>query len=164
MDRVHGEFMQAALAFGQIALPNGSTLPLSKIDKFSQRSWQGRRWEWVDPRADIDADITAINAGLKSPQSVATKLGLDYEDLLIEIKAAQDMREAIGVNVVGLLSPQQLAAAAGAATIVRPRCRIRVSADRAAGSVRADHGRVDVLRVLGVEAAIRACGAFCDGG
>jgi lambda family phage portal protein len=113
LDRVHAEFMQSALAFGQIALPNGATLPLAKLDKFTQHTWQGRRWEWVDPRADIEADIAAINAGLKSPQSVAAKLGLDYEDLLVEIKAAGDLRKSIGVVLPSEVAA--LAAAHGAA-------------------------------------------------
>jgi len=110
LDRVHAEFMKAALGFGQITLPNGSTLPLAKLDKFDKHTWQGRRWEWVDPRADIEADITAINAGLKSPQSVAAKLGLDYEDLLIEIKTANDLRGTLGVKL-----QSEVAAAASAA-------------------------------------------------
>jgi len=110
MDRVHAEFMQAALAFGQITMPNGSALPLAKMDKFTPHIWQPRRWEWVDPRADIEADITAINAGLKSPQSVAAKLGVDYEDLLEEIKAATEMRERLGVKIAS-----EAAAAAAAA-------------------------------------------------
>jgi lambda family phage portal protein len=114
-DRIHAEFMRAALGFGQITLENGSALPLTKLDKFSRHTWQPRRWEWVDPRADIEADIAAINAGLKSPQSVAAKLGLDYEDLLVEIKAAQDLRKSMGVELPGTPNPQQLAAAAGAA-------------------------------------------------
>jgi hypothetical protein len=46
---------------------------------------------------------------------VAAKLGLDYEDLLIEIKAAADMRKRLGVELAGTPNPQQLAAAAGAA-------------------------------------------------
>ena len=81
----------------------------------SRWQFQGRRWEWVDPLKDIEADIAAINAGLKSPQSVAAKLGLDYEDLPIEIKAAETMRERLGVVLAITPNPQQLAAAAGAA-------------------------------------------------
>jgi len=64
---------------------------------------------------DIEADIAAINAGLKSPQSVASKLGWDYEDLLVEIKAATDLRKTLGVELPNTPNPQQLAAAAGAA-------------------------------------------------
>lgn len=115
LERIFSEWIAAALAMGQIALPNGSTLPITKLDKFSAHTWQGRRWEWVDPLKDIEADIAAINAGLKSPQSVAAKLGLDYEDLLIEIKAAETMRERLGVVLAITPNPQQLAAAAGAA-------------------------------------------------
>jgi lambda family phage portal protein len=99
LDRIYAEWLRSALAFGQVTLPNGSALPVGKLDKFMPHTWQGRRWEWVDPLKDIEADIAAINAGLKSPQQVAAKLGLDYEDLLIEIKAAQDMRTTIGVQI-----------------------------------------------------------------
>ena len=115
LDRIHAELMKNALAFGRITLENGSTLPLSKIDKFSAHAWQGRRWEWVNPLQDIEADIAAINAGLKSPQSVASKLGLDYEDLLLEIKTAQDLRKTMGVELANTPNAQQYAAAAGAA-------------------------------------------------
>ena len=116
LDRVHAEFMQHALAFGQITMPNGSPLPLAKIDKFSAHIWQARRWEWVDPLKDIEADTKAIAEGLKSPQSVAAKMGLDYEDLLQEIVAAKEMRARLGIVLASELSPQQLAAAAGVAT------------------------------------------------
>ena len=120
LDRVHAEFMKAALAFGQIALPNGSTLPITKIDKFSTHTWQARRWEWVNPLQDNEADIAAVNAGFKSPQSVAAKNGQDYEDLLLEIKAAQDLRKSLGIELPNTPNPQQLAAAAGAAASVKP--------------------------------------------
>ena len=113
LDRVHAEFMQAALGFGQIALPNGATLPLGKIDKFSAHTFIGRRWEWVDPRADIEADLSAINAGLKSPQSVVGKMGGDYEDVLIEIKQAEEMRKKLGITLAS--EAAALAAAAGKA-------------------------------------------------
>lgn len=115
LDRVHAEFMKSALSFGQITMPNGSALPAAKLDKFSAHAWQGRRWEWVDPLRDIEADIAAINAGLKSPQSVAAKLGLDYEDLLVELKAAEDLRNTIGVKLPSSEKGQQQADASDAA-------------------------------------------------
>jgi len=99
LERVFAEWLPSALAFGQVTMPNGSALPLSKIDKFRPHIFMGRRWEWVDPLKDIEADIAAINAGLKSPQSVAAKLGVDYEDLLIEIKTAQALRESLGIAI-----------------------------------------------------------------
>lgn len=115
LERIYTEFLTAGLSFGQIRLPNGSALPASKREKFAAHDWQARSWEWVDPRSDIEADIAAINAGLKAPQQVAAKLGMDYEDLLDAIKRAQDMREQKGIQLPGALSGQQQAAAAGMA-------------------------------------------------
>ena len=97
LEPIFREWIASALAFGQIKLGQGGALPLSKLDKFSAHVFTGRRWEWVDPLKDIEADITAVNAGLQSPQRVAAKLGRDYEDLLVELKQAQDLRAAIGV-------------------------------------------------------------------
>lgn len=114
MDRMKAEFLTSALAFGQVIMANGSALPLSKLEKFSGHVFQGRRWEWVDPRADIQSDIEAINAGLKSPQSVAAKLGLDYEDLLIEISEAKAMQDRLGLQFPGLQPNQPTQAAAEA--------------------------------------------------
>jgi len=99
MERLWAEWLPSALAFGQITLANGSPLPLGKLDKFRPHVFTGRRWDWVDPLKDIQADVAAIDAGLQSPQRVASKLGRDYEDLLVEIKAAQDLRDKLGVTL-----------------------------------------------------------------
>jgi lambda family phage portal protein len=107
LDRVHAEVHAATLSFGQAVMPNGSALPLAKRDKFEPHLFQGRRWDWVDPKKDIEADLLAIDGGLKSPQSVAAKLGLDYEDLLAEIKAAADMRKRMGVELPDRHNQQQ---------------------------------------------------------
>jgi lambda family phage portal protein len=106
LDRIFDEWLGSALAFGQITGPAGNALPLAKIEKFRPHKWQGRRWEWVDPRADIDADLSAIEAGLKSPQQVAAKLGMDYEDLLIEIEQAKAMRQRKGLAFVAQDGPR----------------------------------------------------------
>ena len=55
MEPVYQAWLQSALLMGAITMPNGSALPASKIAKFSGHEWQARRWEWVDPRADIEA-------------------------------------------------------------------------------------------------------------
>jgi len=95
---VFTEWLRSALSFGQITLQNGSPLPVSKLEKFSGHVFKGRRWEWVDPLRDVQADIEAIRARLKSPQEVAAKMGLDYEDLLVQLKQAEEMQEAAGLQ------------------------------------------------------------------
>lgn len=97
LEPIYAEWIGSALAFGQITLANGSPLPLTKRDKFAGHLWQGRRWEWVDPVRDIEADIMAIDAGLQSPQGVSAKLGRDYEDLLDALAEADRLRAAAGL-------------------------------------------------------------------
>ena len=97
LEPIYAEWIGSALAFGQITLANGSALPLTKRDKFAGHLWQGRRWEWVDPVRDIEADIMAIDAGLQSPQGVSAKLGRDYEDLLDALAEADRLRAAAGL-------------------------------------------------------------------
>lgn len=97
LEPVYAEWVKSALAFGQIVLANGSPLPAEKLDKFKGHAWQPRRWQWVDPLKDIEASVAAINAGLKAPQDVAAEMGLDYEDVLVKLKQAEDLRAKIGV-------------------------------------------------------------------
>jgi lambda family phage portal protein len=107
LERIYAEWLPSALAFGQVQLSNGSTLPLGKLEKFRSHVFIGRRWDWVDPLKDIEADVVAIGAQLQSPQRVAAKLGRDYEDLLVELKAAQDLRERIGVQMTAPPAPKK---------------------------------------------------------
>lgn len=99
LEPVYQDWLRSALAFGQILLANGSPLPLEKIDKFAAHTWQARRWQWVDPLKDMNASVLAIENGLKAPQDVAAELGVDYEDVLVKIKQAQDMAAKIGVTL-----------------------------------------------------------------
>lgn len=97
-ERVHEEWLRSALAFGQVTLPNGSALPLSNFTKFSAHTWQPRRWQWVDPYKDMRASVLAIQQRLKSPQQVCAELGMDYEDVLVQIKAAEVLAAKFGLE------------------------------------------------------------------
>jgi lambda family phage portal protein len=50
---VFNAWLEMALLGGKIKLDNGSALPATKIDKFNKPYFQGRRWQWVDPKKDI---------------------------------------------------------------------------------------------------------------
>lgn len=97
LEPLFAEWLKHALAFGQAVMPNGSALPAGKAEKFAAHVFLGRRWEWVDPVRDIQADILAMEAGLMSPQAIVAKWAGDYEDTLVEIATAQGMREKLGV-------------------------------------------------------------------
>lgn len=91
------DWLEAAILKNKLIMPNGSALPSGKLDKFKQHTWQGRRWQWVDPLKDIEASIRGIEAGLTTPQIVAAQMGLDIEDVIDALAQANAMAEAAGL-------------------------------------------------------------------
>lgn len=121
LEPVFKAWMQMSLLSGAITMPNGSALPAAKIAKFSRHEWQARRWDWVDPRADTEANILKVKAGLMSPQDLCAAMGYDFEDTLAAIKRAQDLAASYGVRLTayeslpGAQSAQSAANATAAA-------------------------------------------------
>lgn len=92
------DWLEVSLLMGSITLPGGQTLPVSRLEKFKAHTFQARRWNWVDPRADIDAAITAISNGIKSRTQVINEQGLDAEKVWQELAAEEVRLKALGVN------------------------------------------------------------------
>lgn len=88
LEPVYRAWLQMALLSGAIAMPGGSKLPASKLDKFARHEWQPRRWDWVDPRADMESRVLGIRAGLLNPYDVAAAMGGDFADNIDLIKQA----------------------------------------------------------------------------
>lgn len=111
LEPVFAEWLRFALANGQCRMPGGSSLPLAKLDRFTAHAFQGRRWTWVDPKKDMEAHILAMQAGLTSPQQVASAMGQDLEEVLTQIQTANAMATSLGVQ---LATQQPLQPQAGA--------------------------------------------------
>lgn len=99
MEPVFRGWLQMALLSGGIVMPNGSALPAGKADKFGRHEWQARRWDWVDPKSDTEANILKVKAGLMSPQDLAASMGYDFETTLQQIQQAQEMATEFGVRL-----------------------------------------------------------------
>lgn len=97
MERVFQRWLLMALLSGQIRMPNGSALPASKIDKFRAHEWMPRRWGWVDPKNDAEANILSVRAGLTSPQDVCAAMGNDFDSTLEAISQARKQAAELGV-------------------------------------------------------------------
>jgi len=72
---------------------------LSRLDKYRQVRWQGRRWAWVDPEKEVNASIKAIEARLTSRTRVVSETGEDFEELLEEVAAEEEMAKGKGVEL-----------------------------------------------------------------
>ena len=83
----------------QALLTDTLQLPAEKMDKFNAAEFRGRRWQWVDPLKDVQANITSIEAGLKPRRQVVSEMGGDFEDVIDELAEDQGLIEAAGVNL-----------------------------------------------------------------
>lgn len=96
---VYEDWLSWALIGGKITLANGSALPAGKIDKFRAHTWQGRRWQWVDPKKDVEASVMAIDNLLASPQQIAAQTGRDIVDVLDDIQRFREMAKERGIEL-----------------------------------------------------------------
>lgn len=92
-----------------VALTNGGTLRAQDIDRYKSASYQPRRWSWVDPQKDTDANVTAINNGLKSRGEVIREQGRDPDDVWRELAAETARLQQLGISI----EPQQPATNGG---------------------------------------------------
>jgi capsid protein len=74
-----------ALTSQAIKFSASSAMPADRYEKFSIPRWQGRRWKWVDPVKDAEANLMLRRAGLKSSTTIGDEQGLEFEDELAKI-------------------------------------------------------------------------------
>jgi len=97
---VFTDWLEMSLLKGAITLPNGSKLPAAKLEKFlAGATFQGRGWEWVDPKNEAYANEIAIKHQFKTRSQVVAAQGGDYEDNVIELAQEQEIREQHSVEL-----------------------------------------------------------------
>lgn len=60
--------------------------------------WQARGWSWVDPLKDMNADIEAINNGLKTRTQCLAERGLDIEDVFAQLQQERELAAQYGLT------------------------------------------------------------------
>lgn len=97
---VFDSWLEMSLASGAIRMPanmGGSALPLSRIEKFQDMEWKPRRWPWVDPLKDMQANVMAVEKGFDSRRSIISEQGKDIEDVFRD--QAEDEKLASGYGL-----------------------------------------------------------------
>lgn len=98
---LYSEVLPASILSGRLKLP------FQKLRKFDAAVWQGRRWDWVDPLKDWEANIAAVTHGMKSPSQVIRESGRDPDEVWTEWEADKVRLEKLGI----VLKPKQSAPA-----------------------------------------------------
>lgn len=98
--RVFVNWLEANLLAGNIKMPNGSALPISKLDKFVEGIvFQARGWDWVDPLNEAKASQLGVQEGFISRTQVVAARGGDFEENVLELKAEQELCEQHDVKL-----------------------------------------------------------------
>lgn len=99
LEPIYEDWLETSMLNGAIKLFSGSIIPATKLDKFiSNYRFHGRRWDWVDPLKDANANILMINNGLASLTQVLAEQGMEYEDILADKKREKELRAIYGVE------------------------------------------------------------------
>jgi len=88
---------------GALNLPDYQTnrRALTKAD------WLPPKWDWVDPLKDINAEVTEIEAGLKSRSMAMAQRGYDADLVDAEIAEDRAREAAFGLDFRRPSSPAQ---------------------------------------------------------
>lgn len=95
---VFGVWLDNAILHNMVVHPvTGSPLPVRKLPKLKSVSWQPRRWQWVDPRNEADANIKMKNNLLASPLDIIREQGHDPETVYEDVAKAVDLMKEKGI-------------------------------------------------------------------
>ena len=101
IERLHRPVYAAFLKYGLLRgafLRNGRPLPFDPV-LFGAVHFEPRGFDWIDPRADIDAALAEVGAGLNSLTAICAAKGRDFETILRQRKHETDLAEQYGVTL-----------------------------------------------------------------
>lgn len=93
---LYEKWLQYALLTDKITI-NGKPLKLERLEKYKGVEFQGRRWAWIDPSADVAAAEKLLALKLRSRTSIMQEMGQDAEETWATISREQDEMEKLGV-------------------------------------------------------------------
>lgn len=79
-------------------LTENLNLPAVKFEKFNQPVFTGRRWAWVDPENDINAEVSQIENGLKTRGMTLAERGETVEEIFKELADEKKLAEEYGLT------------------------------------------------------------------
>lgn len=87
-------------------------LPFRKLEKFNSPVFRGRRWSYINPSQEVDADIRQLNAGLTSLSRILAERNIDRDELFDEIADDREALESRDISLSEILteSPEEMAA------------------------------------------------------
>jgi lambda family phage portal protein len=99
---IYEQWLAMSLLAGAITFDiTGKALPAERYAKFANASrFQGRRWSWVDPAKEAEANKAQLDSLLTSRTRLAAEQGEEFDDILDERQ-----QEELAIKAAGLAPP-----------------------------------------------------------
>lgn len=95
---VYEDWLKWAIVSGSLVNESGVALPMSRYEKYLGVRWMPRGFRSIDAK-EMLYDVMAIKAGLNSEINIVQqRYGMDYEDVVADLKKAKKIRESAGVK------------------------------------------------------------------
>lgn len=93
-------WLESSLIRGAIQV-SGRALSIREFDRLRPATWQARRWAWVDPKKDMEANRLAYEMGATSLTAIIRDTGRDPEEVWRERQREAEAMAGYGVAFVG---------------------------------------------------------------
>lgn len=102
---VFDAWLRYRLLTGGLKTKSGRPLPPERYAAYAVVVWQARRWQWIDPRADVESALDSIKGGLTSFSQVIRDQGRDPDEVFKEWAADIAKMKAAGIpqNIIELM-------------------------------------------------------------
>jgi lambda family phage portal protein len=95
---VYRVWLEMALLRGKVVLPSGAIMPYDRYEKFQRVTWMPRRWDWVDPLKDMQANQLAVSLGVRSVSDIIRERGQDPEEVFAEVQREKERMKELGIT------------------------------------------------------------------
>ena len=92
-EKIYPVWLEMADLSGQIKINR------EEFERYLNVEWQARRWDWVDPQKDVMAKVLELKNGLTTRTRILAEKGIDFEDILEELKREKQLAEKYGIEL-----------------------------------------------------------------
>jgi len=106
LNDVYSNWLEMALLSGSIINPvTGNSLPIEKYEKFNEMQFIGRRWTWVDPEKEINANVKAVASFQSTLEKIVGEQGYEFEEIIDQIAREQAyIKDKLGIDLISVLN------------------------------------------------------------
>jgi lambda family phage portal protein len=91
LDWIYAQFVRAVYLSGLLPMPGYARNPLP----YQGKVWVCPGWSWIDPSKDSKAAQQRIDLGISSRTREASAIGVDHEEVMVELLREEDMLLAL---------------------------------------------------------------------